>query len=643
VDQPSRIDPSQREARFCGERHAISFPEAPIDALLIAGAFFFWLLAQQFRLPPLVGFLISGFVPQEFGQKGGETLGIMADLGVTLMLFTIGVKLRVRTLGRPEIWAGTSLHTLFVVGVFAIALLGVGTMVGSAAGFSWQTALLLAFALSFPSLVFAVKSLGESGDMGAMHGRVAIGVLIMQDILAVVFLNLSTGKIPSIWSLALLAALLFGRKWLGALLLRSGHGEMVTLCGLFLALVLGAKGFESVGLKADLGALFVGVLVGSHPKAREVSKSLIGITDLLLVGFFLQIGLEGAISMQGLLWALFLILLLPLKSLAFFGILTRFRLRARTSWMAWLTLSTYSEFGLIVIALGVSKGWLPAEWLVAIAVALSLSILIVSPLSRRSEGLYDPISDCLKRSETKGLHRADLPIPTSDERIAIFGMSRVGLSAYQRIGEKFPDQVSGFDRDPAAVELHRLADRNVMLPDATDSDFWERVKVPDNIDLVILAMPKHSANIQAAKTLKRPDFQGVVTAAGKFDDEVKQLREIGLDTAFNLYSEAGSSFAEHVFTVFPNNARIWQRHGAGGNPITTRRRSPGRGASSLPTKGKCLPTYLASVRKSPPSARCRSKRFCSRKLRRRMMAARALLARRWASRTERMFGFTPSA
>ena len=534
-----------------------------MDALLIAVAFFFGLLAQQFRLPPLVGFLISGFVLQAFGQKGGETLVLMADLGVTLMLFTIGVKLRIRTLGRPEIWAGTSLHTLSIVAIFALALLGVGTLAGSAAGLSWQTALLLAFALSFSSTVFAVKSLDESGDMGAMHGRVAIGILIMQDILAVVFLTLSTGKIPSIWSLALLAALLFGRKWLGSLIGRSGHGEMVTLCGLFLALVLGAKGFESVGLKADLGALFVGVLVGSHPKAKEVSKSLMGITDLLLVGFFLQIGLQGAISMQGLLWALFFIALLPLKSLAFFGILTRFRLRARTSWMAGLTLSTYSEFGLIVMALGVSKGWLPAEWLVAMAIALSLSILIVSPLGRRAEELYDPISDFLKRFETKGRHPDDLPIRTNGERIAIFGMGRVGLSAYHRLGEKFPGQVIGFDRDPAAVELHRLADRNVMLADATDSDFWERVKVRDNIDLVILAMPKHTANIHAARTLKRHDFPGVVTATGKFDDEVKQLRNLGLDTAFNLYSEAGSGFAEHVFTVFsqqrPDLANSWRR------------------------------------------------------------------------------------
>ncbi len=537
-----------------------------MDAVLIAIAFFFGLLAQQFRLPPLVGFLIAGFVLQAFGQKGGETLHVIAELGVTLMLFSIGVKLRVRTLARPEIWAGTSLHTFLVVLIFAPVLLAAGAVAGHAAGLTRQTAMLVSFALSFSSTVFAVKSLEEAGDMGAMHGRVAIGMLIMQDILAVLFLTFSTGKIPSLWAIGVIAALLLSRKWLGALIGRSGHGEMIALCGLFLALVLGAKCFESVGLKADLGALFVGVLVGSHPRAKELSKSLMGLTDLLLVGFFLQIGLEGAISLQGLLWALLLIVLLPLKGIAFFGLLTRFHLRARTSWMAGLTLSTYSEFGLIVMALGVGKGWLPHEWLVAMAIALSLSILIIAPITRKAEELYDPISDFLKRFETAGQHPDDLPIQTNGERIAIFGMGRVGMVAYQSMQARFPGRVIGFDRDPLAVAMHQQADRNVLLADATDSDFWERVSVNENIDLVILAMPKHGANVHAAKTLKRHHFEGVVTATGKFDDEVKELRELGLDTAFNLYSEAGAGFADHVVQVFsqqrPDLANAWRRAAA---------------------------------------------------------------------------------
>lgn len=521
-----------------------------MDALLLAIAFVFGLLAQQLKLPPLVGFLVSGFVLQLLGKTGGPVLQSMADIGVTLMLFSIGVKLRLKTLAQPEIWAGTSLHCLLVVCLFT-PLVSVGAVaLGMAGGLNWEQALLIAFALSFSSTVFAVKSLNESGDMGAMHGRIAIGVLIMQDIIAVFFLTFSTGKIPTLWALPLLGLLLFGRKWIGALISRSGHGEMIALCGLFLALVMGAESFMAVGLKADLGALFIGILVGSHPKSKEMSKSISGITDLLLVGFFLQIGLQGALSLEIVLWALCFIVLLPLKNIGFFFLFTRFHLRARTSWMSALTLSTYSEFGLIVLALAVAQGWLTSEWLVALALALSISILIVAPLSRKGEQVYEPRRKFLKRFETAGTHPDDLPIDLGGHRIAIFGMGRVGVEAYRYLNQRYPGKVIGFDRDPGAVQMHCDRGRNVVLADATDSDFWRRVSAKDSIDLAVLAMPKHGANIHAAESLKSCEFHGVVAATGKFDDEVRELRELGLDTAFNLYAEAGNGFAGHVYDVF---------------------------------------------------------------------------------------------
>ncbi|MAS92328.1 MAG: hypothetical protein CMO55_03960 [Verrucomicrobiales bacterium] len=534
-----------------------------MDAILIAIAFVFGFVAQLLRLPPLIGFLIAGFVLQSMGKEGGEALSTLADLGVTLLLFSIGLKLRVKNLLRPEIWGGTSLHALLVVLLFGPLMYGASILVASAAGIDWKSAFLLAFALSFSSTVFAVKALAENGDLGALHGRVAIGILVMQDIIAVLFLTFSTGKVPSWWVLAAIPLLLLARPFFGWLMGRSGHGELLTLCGLFLALVVGAKGFDIVGLKADLGALFIGVLVGWHPRASELRKSLNAVTDLLLVGFFLQIGLEGALSWQSVGWALFMIVLLPIKSVAFFGLLTRFHLRARTSWMAAASLSTYSEFGLIVMALGVSKGWIGSEWLVAIAVALSVSMLIAAPLYRRAEELYDPISDPLKKWERKGNHPDDIPAIANGERVAIFGMGRVGLAAYHALEARFPGQVIGFDRDPKSVEAHQALERNVKLADATDSDFWERVCPKDALDLAVLAMPTHGANLHAIETLQRHDFHGVVAASGRFPEEIRELRALGVDTAFNLYAQAGNGFANHVIEVFrqqfPALAQSWEK------------------------------------------------------------------------------------
>ena len=222
-----------------------------MDALLLAVAFFFGLLAQQFGLPPLVGFLISGFMLHALGHRGSETLEIISNLGVTLMLFTIGLKLRLRGLLRPEIWAGTSLHIVGTVVVFGSIFLSLSALGVSLFGsLTIWSSLLLALALSFSSTVFAVKALQESGEMGALHGRVAVGILIMQDLVAVMFLTASTGKLPSWMSIGLLAGLLALRPAMGWMMARSGHGELITLCGLFLALVIGWTGFESVGPRA---------------------------------------------------------------------------------------------------------------------------------------------------------------------------------------------------------------------------------------------------------------------------------------------------------------------------------------------------------------------------------------------------------
>ncbi|MDF1824749.1 MAG: cation:proton antiporter [Verrucomicrobiales bacterium] len=521
-----------------------------MDTLLIAIAFLFGFIAQMFKLPPLIGFLVAGFVLRALGKEGGETLESISNLGVTLLLFSIGLKLRIRNLMRPEIWAGTSIHSMLVVLLFGPILYGASVLIAGAAGLDWRTAFLLAFAVSFSSTVFAVKSLTDNGDLGSLHGRAAIGILVMQDIIAVLFMTFSTGKLPTLWIFLAIPLLLLCRPLMGWMLKQSGQGELFSLCGLFLALVVGAAAFEGVGLKADLGALFVGILVGWHPRASELRKSLNQVVDLLLVGFFLQIGLEAPITLSALGWAAFLLVLLPIKSIGFFTLLTRFHLRARTSFMASAALSTYSEFGLIVMALGVSQGWVGPEWLVAIALALSFSIFAAAPLNRRAEEIYDPISDFLHKWETKGSHRDDLPMIENGERIAIFGMGRVGMAAYHALEGRFPGRVIGFDRDPVGVEGHREAERNVKLADATDSDFWERVVPNDDLDLVVLAMPTHSANVHAINTLMRHDFKGVVAASAQFPKEIKELRALGVDSAFNLYAQAGWSFGRHIMDVF---------------------------------------------------------------------------------------------
>ena len=518
-----------------------------MDPASIAIAFLLGFGARQIGLPPLVGFLIAGFILQSLGVTPGPAIKEIADLGVTLLLFTIGLKLKIKTLMRPEVWGTASLHALVTVVLFGLGFYGLAVLGFSFfSGLSLQTALLIAFALSFSSTVFAVKVLEEKGEMPSLHGRTSIGILIMQDVIAVVFLTASTGKVPSPWAFALVGLFAL-RPVLGYLLDRIGHGELLPLFGMFSALALGVYTFELVGLKADLGALILGMLMASHRRASEIANSLFAFKEIFLVGFFLNIGLSETPTLDGLAIAILLVLLVPLKLVLFFFILTRFHLRARSSLLASCSLANYSEFGLIVGAIAATNGWIEREWLVIIAIALSISFIVASPLNRLSHNLYAHWQRYVVRFETEQRHPEEGPVDLGQAQIAIFGMGRVGTAAYDYIHQRYGDILVGVESSAEKVAEHRQAGRSVVQGDATDSDFWERASAGrDQFRLVMLAMPAHHANMYALEQMTKGGYRGFIAALAAYPDHAERLRNAGADVAFNTYTEAGTGFAAHI-------------------------------------------------------------------------------------------------
>jgi predicted Kef-type K+ transport protein len=518
----------------------------PSDPLWIAIAFVCGLAVRTVGLPPLIGFLIAGFMLHAVGAEGGRFLAEMADLGITLLLFTIGLKLRLRSLASPEVWGVASLHMVLITAALAglllvLAVLGLPLF----ASLDTTTALLVAFALSFSSTVFAVKVLDELGASSSRHGRVAIGVLIVQDIAAVFFLAASVGKVPSPWAIALLALLPL-RPLLKHLLVRSGHGELLLLYGIVLALG-GADLFELVGMKGDLGALILGMLLAGHPKADELAKGLLVFKDLFLVGFFLSVGMSGLPGWWELVAALVLLAALPAKVGLFYWLFTRFRLRARTAWQASLDLANYSEFGLIVGVTAAGAGWLSGEWLVVFALALALSFMIAAPAATEGDVVYTRLRARLKRWERSTRLPGDEPVDTSVFDVVVFGMGRVGSAAYDTFAERFPGRVLGVDLDSSAVEAHVARGRNVIHGDATNPDFWSRVdSLASHLDWVLLTMPAHHANLAAAHRLREQGFAGKIAATTKYPDEAEELERAGVDLAFNIYAEAGAGFANSL-------------------------------------------------------------------------------------------------
>ena len=516
------------------------------DPLWIVIALFCGLAVRAVGLPPLLGFLAAGFLLNAMGAQGGEFLNAMADMGITLLLFTIGLKLKLKSLARPEVWGVATLHMTAITLLITIMVLILSyTSLPLLSDLDLKTALLIGFAMSFSSTVFAVKILDELGATSAGHGRIAIGVLVVQDIAAVVFIAVSMGKLPTPFALALIALIPL-RFLMFKILDKVGHGELLILLSITLALV-GADIFEMVGIKADVGALVFGMLFASHPKANEMAKALLGFKELFLVGFFLSVGMTAMPGWTEVMVALFFILFLPLKVALYFGLFNLFSLRSSTSWRTSLNLANYSEFGLIVGAIAVSSGWLPKEWLAVFAVVMLMSFIISAPLVNIRDSLYQtwrPKLKCIER--TKRLPGEE-NLELAGIRVVVFGMGRMGTAAYVAMEPDYHGDLVGVEIEPDKAAKHSTDGRNVVSGDATNPDFWTRAPdLLDGLEWVLLTLPSHNANMNAALRLKEMGYQGLIAATTKFRDEEDQLKAVGVEHTFNIYTEAGLGFANEL-------------------------------------------------------------------------------------------------
>lgn len=518
----------------------------PRDPLWIVIAFACGLAVKVFGLAPLIGFLVAGFVLNAAGAEGGEFLRATADLGVTLLLFTIGLKLKLKSLARPEVLGVALLHMTVVtllMSLFVLALAWLSLPLFS--GIDGQTALLIGFVLSFSSTVFAIKVLDELGATASRHGRISISVLIVQDIAAVTFLAVSVGKIPTLWAIALLL-LIPGRHLLQRVLDYTGHGELLVLYGIVLA-IGGADLFELVGMKGDLGALVFGMLLTSHPKADELAKVLMSFKDLFLVGFFLSVGMTALPGWSELLAAMLFIAFLVIKVALYFGLFNSFKLRARTSWQASLNLANYSEFGLIVGTLATASGWLPKEWLAVFGITLAISFTITAPVATAGDSIYSRWRSQFKRFERKQRLLDDADFDVAATEVVILGMGRLGQAAYDAFEQEFPGRVLGIDMDEQNIHSHREAGRNLVMADGTDPDLWSRAPgLPQKLKWVVLTLPSHHANLAAVTRLREQGANCRIATTTRYPDQAEELKALGVEFAFNIYAEACVGFASDL-------------------------------------------------------------------------------------------------
>lgn len=491
------------------------------------------LSARLVRLPPLVGYLAAGMALAAFGIEGSAVIDRIGQIGVALLLFIVGLDLRLRNLIQMEVLGAGGAHLLIWTGLVT----GAGVLMGMTV----EGALVVAVGLSVSSLVLAAKSLEAQHDLRAYHGRVVVGVSLLQTVVATAAIAAVGSQAPSPWALALLGAAAL-RPVLHLMLDRIGRGELLLLFGAALA-ATGAILFDAVGLSLELGALSAGALLAGHDRTDDLSGALGGLKDAFLPAFFLSVGLVGVPDGQGLLVVLGLIGLLAVKAALFYGVFVGVRLRARTAFLAALPLTTYSGFAIIVASAAVQSGVLPESMLTVLALAAAASYLLNAPLARRSANLWQSVSERLQVLQRSGRPRDAMPETLGRAQFVVVGMGRIGTAAYDYFADRM-QCAAGIDEDPGRLAQHRSEGRRVIYGDARDATLWEDLDF-DDVEAVVLALTDLDATLAAVRAIREAGFRGPVSSITTRPEAREALIAAGASAVYLSVEQVGHALAAH--------------------------------------------------------------------------------------------------
>lgn len=498
----------------------------------IVVAFGAGLAARSLRLPPLVGYLAAGMGLAAAGIDGSPTIARIGELGVALLLFIVGLDLRWKNLTRAEVLGAGSLHL--------IAFAAVGSAGAWALGLPGGGAVAVGVSLGVSSLVLAATALDAQHDLRAYHGRVAIGIILLQTVIATVAL-VPLGPMPSPWAGALVA-LPLARPLVKRLLSHVDSDELVLLFGLAVA-AAGYLLFTQVGVSGELGALATGALLAGHERTDAVADALEPLKDAFLAAFFLNVGLVGLPSWGGLALVGVLMLFLLVKSALFFGVLVGFRLKARTAFLAALPLTTYSGFTLIMGDAVVQAGLMPGSMLTVLALATAGSYLINAPLGRHLSTLWRWAEPALTRLERAGPHPDAQPQTLGHAQYLVVGMDRIGTAAYDHLTRNMQCP-AGLDDDPRRIAAHRSDGRRVLYGDARDRNLWTDLDF-GRLQGVILTLSDQAAKLEAIAALREAGFEGAISALTADPENREALLKAGANAAYLSIEQAGQALAAY--------------------------------------------------------------------------------------------------
>ena len=530
-------------------------------AVLLTVAAAIGLVGHLLRQPLIVSFIVVGIIagPSVLDLiRSDDSVGVLAQLGIALLLFLVGIKLDVKliqSLGPVSLLTGLGQVAFTSIFGFFIAL---------ALGFDAITSVYIAVALTFSSTIIIVKLLSDKREIDSLHGRIALGFLIVQDIVVViamialsalgvggqddagvqdVLMVLGAGVAMVI---AVVLFIRFAATPLTAML--AGSPELLITVSIAMAAAFAAIG-DIFGVGKELGGLLAGVALASTPYRDAISARLASLRDFLLLFFFVALGSQLDLSLIGqnipaaVVFSLFVLIGNPLIVMVIMGVMGY---RKRTGFLAGLTVAQISEFSLIFMAMGLAIGHVDEQALGLVTLVGLITIGASTYMITYSHRLYpllEPILGIFERKTLQSAENGEADAPRGRHDVILLGLGRYGGAIAQRL-IKNDISALGADFNPAAVRTWRARGLDTIYGDLTDQEFLTHLPLK-GVQWVIstatdreTGIAQEDSRIAMIKTLRKFGYGGKIAVTSQHGTRMEELIEAGADLVLQPFQDA---------------------------------------------------------------------------------------------------------
>ncbi len=513
-------------------------------------------LARAVRQPPLVGYILAGVLLTFFGGSMGQgqikgLLETMSRLGVTLLLFLAGLELPLEELKRMG-------RVSLVTGLGQIAITSVlGFGLARLLGFGSVSAVYIGLAMTFGSTILVVKLLSEKGELQSLHGKIAVGYLLVQDFVAigllVILAGYNSGKLdlPGLvlvltkGILMVTTALWVSEKFMGRIMnYLAKSTELLFISSIGWCLVVAAVvASPLLGFSVEIGGFLAGLALANAAEQSQIISRVRPLRDFFLTWFFVALGSNlgwtgwEKILFPGLVMTIYVFIGGPVIVMAILGLLGY---KKRTYFMASLAVAQVSEFSLILVTNAVNNGQVGPEIQTLVTAVGVVTMTLSTYLIWHADSVYRKLSGVVGIFERKDA-KEDAGFNQMKEHVVLFGHNRVG-SRIRPVLEKTGWEVVVVDFNPEIVESLKNSGVRVIYGDMSDQELYEKLAL-NEASLIISTVPDITENLYLLKSLGKRKSQMLILSASDIS-EAHRLYKAGADYVLVPHSVGGEFLAQ---------------------------------------------------------------------------------------------------